>query len=148
MHKTLILLQGMLFAMQAQAFPCFITMVKDSCWTDYNLTVVVTDPATEKALATVNVVQGTSWARAKFDCQPKESLSMQASFTPVFWETDTGKTYAARRNWSLPETIKKGDTAWNITVCYPKEFAEVPFPPNVGGNCNCDTDTIPPIKPQ
>ncbi len=148
MPRVLIMLVGLCFYLEVEAFPCFLTLVKDSCWTNYDLVVMVTDPTTEKVLTTVTVPQGTSWGRQQFTCQPGETLALSASFSPLFWETDKGKTYAAQHSWSLPTTITKGDTAWNITVCYPKEFSEVPFPPNASGDCKCDTDHIPPVKPQ
>ena len=147
MRKLFLILCGACCYMQAHAFPCFITMVKDSCWTQYNVQVSI-NSATGKVVATSSIPEGKSWDRQEFSCQPEETLSLNASFTPVFWQADTGKIYASRHNWSLPQEIKKGVTAWNITVCYPRDFAEVPLPPGAGTNCKCVTDTIPPVKPQ
>lgn len=148
MQRLLILLLGVGFTVQVQAFPCFLTMVKDSCWGDYNVTVVATDGSTGKQITTVVVPQGQSWSRVQFDCQPAEAISFIATFTPVIWESDKGKSYAAQRQWTLPEVIKQGDTAWNITMCYPAEFSEVPLPPTANNNCKCNTDDIPAVKPQ
>lgn len=142
------MLLGACVSFQIQAFPCFLTMVKDNCWANYNLTVVVTNAATGKLITTVIVPQGQSWTRQQFTCQPADTLSLSATFTPVFWENDKGKIYAAQHNWTFPQTIAAGDTAWNINVCYPLEFAEVPLPPEAGSNCKCDMDNIPPVKPQ
>lgn len=148
MRKILTILLSAGISLSAHAIPCFLTMVKDSCWTNYNLSVKVTDASTGKQITTVTVPQGKSWAREEFDCRPAETLSLVATFAPVFWADDEGKTYAAQHNWKLPETVTKGDTAWNITMCYPKEFSEVPLPPEASGNCQCITDNIPPVKPQ
>ena len=148
MQRLLLILCGVCCYVQVYAFPCFITMVKDSCWAQYNVEVKISDSATNKVVATSSIPVGKSWDRQKFNCEPAETLSLRASFNPVFWESDTGKTYAARHSWSLPLTITKDESAWNITVCYPKDFSEVPMPPEAGNNCKCVTDNIPPIKPQ
>ena len=148
MPKSLILLLGLLCSVQAQAFPCFLTLVKDRCWANYSVSVVATNPGTDKQVVTASVLQGKSWDRQKFDCQPSEGIVFNATFTPVFWASDTGKVYPSKRNWYLPEAIKKGDTAWNLTICYPSEFSGVPLPPDASGNCGCNTDEIPAIKPQ
>lgn len=148
MHKLFTILAGIGLVAQVHAFPCFITMVKDNCWTNYNLNVVVTNPTTGKTVTTVSVPQGTAWARQQFNCQPADVLAFTATFDPVFWQNDVGKTYAAQHEWTLPKNITKGETAWNITVCYPAEFSEVPMPPEAGSNCVCNTKDIPPVPPQ
>lgn len=142
------LLLGTGFSLQIQAFPCFLTMVKDNCWTNYDVTVAVTNAATGKLITTIVVPKGQSWTRQSFACQPADTLSLSAMFTPVFWENDKGKTYPAQHNWTFPQAIAPGDTAWNINVCYSAEFSEVPLPPDAAGNCKCDMDGIPPVKPQ
>lgn len=148
MHKLFVMLLSLSFSMYAQAFPCFLTMMKDSCWTNYNVTVNVTNATTGKLITTVIIPQGQAWARQQFNCQPADTLSLAATFTPVFWESDKGKVYSAQHNWTFPQTIAAGDTAWNINVCYPAEFSEVPLPPDAGGSCACDAKDIPPVKPQ
>lgn len=148
MIKILIALLCVCFSISVQAFPCFLTLVKDNCWTNYNVSVGATNATTGKLITTVTVLQGKSWTRQAFDCEPAEAISFVASFSPVFWENDVGKTYAALRDWRLPEAIATGDTAWNITLCYPGQFSEVPLPPDASGTCACKTDDIPPIPPQ
>ena len=148
MLKCLILLLCWGITIPTHAFPCFITLIKDNCWTNYNVVVNVSDPSTEKELLAITVPKGKSWVRQGFTCQPKQALSLVASFTPVFWKDDAGKTYRDHRNWALPEEISRGDTAWNINVCYPADFSSVPLPPDAGSDCKCKLDDIPPIKPQ
>jgi len=131
------------------SFNCYITLAKDSCWTNYNVTVDVIDVASSTVLTTVKIPSGTSWAREKFVCRPLQKLIYQAQFTPVFWEGDEGKTYSAERFWFMPSTINPGDTAWTIPVCFPKAFAQVPFPPDAKtANCACDFTNIPEVKPE
>lgn len=148
MRRVLMILLGIGVTMQSQAFPCFLTLVKDNCWTNYDVTVTVTNASAAKTVVTITAGKGKAWERQKFDCQPAEALSLQAVFTPVFWEADLGKVYPARHDWLLPEAVSKGDTAWNIPVCYPADFSEVPMPPNISGNCICNMKDIPAVKPQ
>lgn len=148
MLKAALIGLGFCCSFQTWAFPCFVTLVKDSCWTDYNVTVTIATAQTGKQVASVIVPQGQSWVRQSFTCQPGESLAFSAIFDPVFWENDKGKVYPGQSNWQLPQAIKKGETAWNINVCYPSEFAEVPLPPQANGSCKCITENIPPVKPQ
>jgi len=139
---------GLGISVQSYAFPCFFTIMKDSCWTSYNVTVTAYDAMTNKEIVNVVIPTGTSWEREQFACDPKQKLRFQAQFTPVFWESDTGKIYNGQNFWTLPDQVAAGDTAWNIRLCYPKDFAEVPFPPEGTSNCKCDDSAIPAIKPQ
>ena len=139
---------GVCCSLQTHAFSCFLTMVKDSCWTNYDVSVTVKNTATNAPVAMITIPKDKSWAREEVTCQPMESFSMEASYSPVFWESDEGKVYPARREWLLPKEIEKGQTAWSLTVCYPAEFSEVPLPPDAKGNCACDTSVIPPVPPQ
>lgn len=137
-----------LVSTQVFAFPCYFTLVKDSCWANYDLKVVVMDANLNKPLVTVEVPKGKSWTRQGFTCQPGQKLMYQASYQPTFWKSEQGKTYMALRYWSLPAEISKKDTAWDIPVCFAAAFAEVPFPPDATGNCVCNFSGIPPLKPQ
>lgn len=147
--KYFIGLCGMWFVANVWSFNCFITIVKDTCWTDYNVTVDVLDAdnANQK-LVTVIVPTGSAWNRQKFSCKPSQKLKFQARFTPVFWKKDAGKVYNGTNYWILPDKPSPDETAWNLTICYPKQFSEVPFPPTGGGNCKCETKKVPPVPPQ
>ena len=133
---------------QAHAFSCFLTLAKDSCWTNYNVNVDVIDPTTNHKLITVTVPKGKSWAREPFTCQPGQKLIYYARFSPNFWQGQANVTYAAQRYWTLPSAVTNQETAWEISVCYPQAFSEVPFPPEASGNCQCNFKIIPPLKPQ
>lgn len=127
------------------AFTCFLTLVKDSCWTDYNISVDMGDATTGKPVLTLGVPKGKSYSRQEFTCQPGQVFNYKATFSPIFWQADKGKVFMGKRTWALPHKIAKGDTAWNITICYPDEFAEIPLPPSANGNCKCDTQNLPPV---
>ncbi|WP_173236801.1 hypothetical protein [Legionella antarctica] len=146
--RTLIVSLGLSCSCVVWSFPCYYTLVKDSCWTKYNVSVDVIDPVTSSKLLTVTVPSGKSWVRETFDCHAAQGLIYIAKFNPVFWKNDAGKTYQGLRNWFLPGAINPGDTAWTIPVCYPKDFSEVPLPPEADGNCKCDFSVIPPVEPK
>ena len=148
MMKVVVMLIGVFFSYQLQAFPCFLTVVKDSCWTKYTVNITAVNPTTGKEIASINIPQGQTWFRQPFDCEPKETISITSNFTPAIWQQNAGKVYSALHNWSLPEKVATGETAWNITICYPADFAGVPLPPDAGSHCACDTSNIPPVKPQ
>ena len=130
------------------AFPCVFTLAKDSCWTNYDVKVNVLDSVSNKILLTIEVPKGQSWARGNFDCHTAQSLMYQATFEPVFWQSEVGKSYNALRYWFLPGSIAQGVTAWEIPVCFPADFSSVPFPPDASGDCKCDFNSIPAVKPQ
>ncbi len=148
MRRLFMMLSGVCLLSQAYAFPCYITMVKDSCWSSYNVSVDVIDVATEKVLATMSMPNGKSWDRKEIVCQPKQTVNLQATFSPAFWTKDAGKKYYGKRLWSFPEEIKKGDSAWNMTICYSSDLQGVPFPPDASGQCTCVTKDIPAIEPR
>lgn len=146
--RKFIISLSVLCSTSSWCFTCYYTFVKDSCWTQFNVSVDVIDAVTSKKLLTANAPAGVPWVRETFDCSPAQNLIYIATFSPVFWKSDEGKSYQALRNWSLPGTINPGDTAWNLPVCYPADFAEVPLPPNADGNCHCDFSVVPEIKPK
>jgi len=84
------------------AFTCYYTLAKDSCWTNYNVSVDVMDAVTDTVLTTVVVPSGKNWTRQAFDCQPGQKLMYKAIFSPIIWESEKGKVYPAKDYWSLP----------------------------------------------
>lgn len=148
LQRTFVLLLGLSLNHLAWSFDCYFTVAKDSCWTNYNVSVSVIETKSNTVLTTVSIPAGKSWYRQKFSCQPGQKLLYNATFSPVFWASDLGKTYPAQNYLSLPESVNSGDTAWNLSVCYPTQFSEVPLPPDAKGNCACDFKSIPDPAPQ
>ena len=148
MDRLFIIIFGLFLSIKAMAFPCFLTIVKDSCWTKYDVTVSAVNAGTGKDATSVTVPKSEKWKRVKFSCEPEEILTFKAVFSPVFWKSDEGKIYSSRRDWPFPDKIEKEASAWGVTLCYPKDFSEVPLPPDAVGNCVCDKSGIPPIPPQ
>lgn len=146
--KSFLSLSGLLIAVPVFAFPCFLTVAKDTCWTNYDVQVVAIDAKTNDKIVTVDIPKGKSWGRASFTCSPAQRFFYQAIYKPVFWQSEVGKVYMSMRYWSLPGAIGPGDTAWNIPICFPANFAAVPFPPDAQGNCKCDWTNVPAIPPQ
>ena len=147
MRKLLIMLFSVFLFTQAHGFQCYITMIKDSCWSSYDVNVDLIDVATEKVLASMTMPKGKSWDRKEIVCQPKQMVKLKATFSPAFWEKDAGKVYYGKRFWSFPEEIKKDDKAWNMVICYANDIDGVPLPPDVSGQCVCEKKDIPVIVP-
>lgn len=143
--KTFGLLFFLFYSTSNHAINCYYTVAKDSCWTDYTVSIDIIDSSTHDVLSTVLMPRGKQWARQVFACKPSQKLMYRARFSPVFWESDVGKTYPSLRFWGLPEVIHPGDKAWTISVCYPADFSLVPTPPSASGSCHCDFSSIPQV---
>ncbi len=143
MCKLFMMLVGVFGLAQAHALPCYITIAKDNCWTNYNVNIDIVDTLTEKVIASMSMYEGTPWVRQKIVCQPGQTVLLKATFTPVFWEADIGKVYFGRRYWSFPKQLVAGESAMSITICYASDFAAVSLPPEASGDCACDMESIP-----
>ncbi len=146
--KYIVLLFSLLLSMQAHAFKCYFTMVKGECWKPYDLTVDVSNAGTGKHKLTVLIPEGDLWVREEFECNAEETLALVAKFSPIFWAGQEDKTYAGKRYWKLPDAIKPDETGWNVTVCFPKYFSDVPTPPDANTNCECALGHLPRIEPR
>ena len=146
MQKSLIL--GLsLISNSIFAFPCYLTLVKDTCWTNYTVSIRVYDGVSGKDIGQANLGPGKPWIRIPFQCEPKQSLKAQASFSPPIWENDPPKMYESKNTIFLPDTIKPDQSAWEVPICYPSAFAGIPLPPTADSNCKCDFSSIPAIAP-
>lgn len=135
------------WSLSAHAVPCYLTLVKDSCWKMYDVTVDIHDAQTDKKLGSIIVPLGTAWGRQAFECTAGQTLALFAQFSPPFWSTDENKVFPGQRYWKLPDELKSSDVAWNVTVCFPKYFANVPMPPDATSHCACEVDKIPKVSP-
>jgi hypothetical protein len=145
--KFLTVLLSLCFFTNAQAIQCFFTLVKDSCWKNYNVNVDLMNASNGKKIISMIVPEGQSWLRQPFTCSPGDTLSLQATFNPAFWESEADKVYSGKNYWGLPKVLAEGEVAWNVTICYPKDFSEVPMPPDANGKCKCDLSSIPSVEP-
>lgn len=148
MRKFLLMIFSACLLTQAHAFPCYITMMKDNCWTAYDVNVDLIDVATEQVIASMSIPKGKSWDRKEIVCQPKQVVKLKAKFSPDIWVKDKGREYVGKRFWSFPEQINQGDAAWNMVLCFSRDIQDVPLPPDVSGQCACDAKDIPPIAPR
>lgn len=128
------------------AFPCFMTVVKGACWRNYEVNVSITDPLYKKEFATVTIPKGKLWGRSSFNCEPGLAFSYKAFFNPPIWADDEKKPYFARERHNLPQAPNPTESGWNILVCYPKDFSEIPYPPDAHEKCDCDFRTVPPVN--
>ena len=132
-------------SLSAYATGCFITIAKDRCWDKYEVTVIAKNANGLSLVKTLSIPKGQPWVREKFECSPGETLAMEATFSPVFWAEDKSKLFPAKRYWSMPATLQDGAIGWNLTVCFPADFEDVPIPPELHTNCGCDLGAIPKI---
>ena len=96
---------------------------------------------------TINILKNFSTINPSIVLKPGNTIALAAKFSPVFWEGDDGKTFQGQRYWKLPDVIKPGETGWNVTVCFPAQFADVPAPPAGNSHCHCNFTNIPKIVP-
>lgn len=146
MKKKICLLLVLGSCTGASAFTCHFTVVKDSCWTPYDVKVTAADTKDKKVLTTALIPAKKSWARTTFDCSPGQKLEYLANFSPAFWDSEAGKIYRAKQYQSLNAKIDPTDVAWDLKVCFPQDFAEVPFPPQGHKNCKCDFSQVEPLE--
>lgn len=147
MTRKPIALACALFSSQLLAFPCFMTVAKDNCWIDYDVTVVVLDAMTNSTLVTVDVPKGTPWTRVPFTCQPAQRLAYTATFSPTIWEKDKGRVYPGTKYTLLPLAPGPTEKGWEIPICFPAAFPGTSLPPTAIGNCQCNMAVIPPVPP-
>ncbi len=139
-----ILLLNLIFICKANAVSCYITMVKASCWKDYDLYVTVKNSETGDKLGDITVSKGNLWNRKEFICKPGMTLGLEAKYVPEIWKGDKDKVFPSTRFWSLPKETNNTDAiGWNVTVCYPQSFSDVPLPPDATADCTCDMQAIP-----
>lgn len=136
----------LLFPLAGQAFNCYLTAVKDSCWGNYDVTVSVSDANTNQMLISSIISKGSNWQRVPFTCNPGQTLNFQATFSPVFWQSDATTIFYIKQYKILPAVVSTGQTAWDISICFSKDFSEVPLPPEATGECSCDMSNIPPLS--
>lgn len=131
------------------AFSCFYTAVKADCWLNYEVTIKILDVADNSLLATAVIPKGKLWARVPFTCNFAQQLNYSATFQPTIWQGQENKVYGVQHYLHLPASAKATEKAWNIPVCFPQAFAEVPIPPQATANCTCDFKSIPavPLQP-
>ncbi len=128
------------------AFPCYLTVAKDNCWKDFDVTITVSDARTLKKIKTILIPKGALWERQLISCETGQNLVYNASYSPKIWDTEkAGQLYSAKRVWTLPASIKAGVSAWEVSICFAKQFSEVPTSLNQVNSCTCDFSTIPPI---
>ena len=144
--KKPVILSLCLLSSHAFAIDCYITVMQGTCWKNYDITITALDAMSSEPIASPITLSGKNpnklndfWKRIPFKCKPKQGIKFQATFSPPIWENNKGKAYPSVETIYLPETIDKGIFAWNIPICYPKGFDNVPIPPAYSGTeCNCD----------
>ena len=148
MKNVVVFIATLLLTGKALAFDCYFTVAKDNCWSNYQITASVSDAQSHQTLTSLTVPQGQSYGRQLFNCQPGQTLMFTASFSPAIWEGENNKQYNGEQFWVLPAKINAKQSAWEVPVCFSKDFADVPYPQGATSNCACDFKSIPAIPPK
>ena len=141
--RSLLLFTSLIMCTQSMAVSCVMTFVKDNCWLNYDVKMQVIDSTYSKEVLTVVAPKGKPWVRKEFNCTPVQTFMYMATFSPEIWAGQAGRIYRAKRYWTLPDTLKADERAWEIKVCYSTDFSETPLPPSAIGKCQCDFSAIP-----
>lgn len=145
--KWSLVLLGVTLGTTVFALPCTFTLVKDSCWKDYDVTIIVHDVMNPKPMLSVTVPKGKTWVRQATECRESQKINYSATFSPVIWRGQENRVYYVKKTWTLPNKIKSGDSAWEVRLCFPQDFAKVPESPTATANCDCNYKSIPVIPP-
>ena len=133
-------------ASYAKEVPCYVTLIKNSCWTNYVIDVTLTNLQSKKIVATMKSPKGKQWTRESFKCELGTVLQYSATYSPVYWRSDKGKVFYSNKYWTLPDTLAANEKALSITICFPDQFIGAPMPPDAVGQCRCDKTIAPQIK--
>lgn len=142
--KTLFFL---LFTHSVFSVNCVATIVKDSCWKDFQVDVSIYDSITNSLLTTITVPKDKSWARGLFSCQPNQVFRILGVYSPSIFENENTQVYM-KRNITLPSIAPKIGVEWAFNICFGVDFAKLPLPPTSLGNCQCQFDQIPEVVNQ
>ena len=145
--RNLIALSTIFLTAELYAFPCYLTLVKDTCWQNYTITFHAIDVSNEKQVLSLVIPAGESWVRSQFECDAQQLFRFTAQYEPAFWKQDEGRIFSSKRYWALPESVEGKTLAWNVKVCYPADCAEVSMPPTATDHCQCDWSHVPDLDP-
>ncbi len=128
------------------AASCLLTAVKPACWANYTVFINILDAQTQRKLTDITLSTDKLWNRVRFECEPGQRLAYQASFKPAIWQGQEHAIYQAQKFWLLPTNKALPAQTWEIQLCFPTAFAEVPMPPLGNQPCACDFKAIPTVK--
>lgn len=136
------------FSSLSHAIQCYITAAKGKCWAHYDVHIEAINAANNGHLSSLNILGSMTWDRQKFPCQTQgATLNFVGKFDPVIWDDDQDRSYMAKSFKQVPELTYNPSSALEITICFNKDFSEVPIPPEFNGSCDCDFSVIPPVGP-
>jgi hypothetical protein len=146
LFKTICFMGLISLSFQIHAVECYITLIKDQCWKDYQVHLNIIDMSTHTNQLEIDLPKGEMWTRKKFDCQPGQIFNKSASFSPAIWQGDEQKEFASSAKINLPPSAPKEGAIWSIDICFPEGFSKVPTPVKDVGHCGCDKTNIPELK--
>lgn len=128
----------LIMTMPAQAFKCYITLMKSECWKKHNVSFRVMDNLTEEnILQNIQLNKDKLWVRKEFTCKAAQGLVPKVRFSPHVWESEKNSEFSTKRVWFLPLKIDENVEAWNVPICFPTDFSSVPTLPDAQDECDC-----------
>jgi|GEM_PF-741500 len=127
----------LLFAGQAFAVNCKIIVAKNTCWNNYEIKVRMLDALTLKEYAVIDVPKGQHYTVKEMQCESGKQVFFRASFKPVIWQNQKGDFYQTKRFWDVPQALVKDAKHWEVKLCFPRDFDNVPIPPGDLHDCQC-----------
>ena len=123
----------------AGGIPCYVQLVKETCYNGYQVTLQVQDGTTQENIGAPVIVDAHSYDKLQqFSCKPNQQVTVQATFTPTIWQNTANTIYHVKRFWTVPTTLPPMSDKWIITLCFAKDFVAVPLPPKGADSCICN----------
>lgn len=114
-------------ALASDSMVCQVHLTKPACWQKFDVKIMLLNGTTLKVLDTYHLKDNPVLTK-KFDCKPGEVITFASSFDPSIWHNDKYKIFNAQGSWQVPQTLKKGISAWQVNICFPDAFQDVPMP--------------------
>lgn len=118
-------------------FPCVLQVSKNTCWKDYDVKVSAKMQEDSKELIALTIAKDKDSATGTWKCKPNDQFFLNSSFAPAVWKEEEGKSYRSSKVYQVPESVEAKAESWNVSACFPDDFAQVPMPDKEMKNCGC-----------
>ena len=145
--KLFFLLILSVFTTSGFALQCTIKVQKADCWANYNVMIGVRTNA-GGGTRTAVLTKKTKKKEAVFEktvvlpCKVGNRLIYSAKFNPPLWDDEKKDAIVAQNQAiSVPQVTEK-TTAVAMTICYPEDFKNAPFPYEYTPSCECKSSKV------
>lgn len=139
---TLLILIGL--SQATHALQCEIEIVKMPCWENYNVKIELYASSNSSSKRTI-VLRKKSQdrpavfnAKTTLDCKRGDAIKYFALFNPPIWDNQKGDVQVvAEKLLGVSQALPDAVTISQMTLCYPDDFKDVPYPMEYTPKCNC-----------